>query len=166
MVERCGFDKSTTAAGLSELTHFAYDLVPALRDFDVERTWAGLRPGTFDGFPYVGAISGLDNAFAAAGHFRSGLHLSTGTAVVRLLTGEHDLRAHRGQRASVLLAATTGTTGDDGLVATLSDAHVYDQPDANAHSIQSLKKGTRVRVLRSEGDDWYVVALDRATEKE
>jgi glycine oxidase len=80
--EEVGFDKKTTPEGLSDLTRFAYDLVPDLRGFEAERTWAGLRPGSFDGFPYIGAIPGLDNAFAAAGHFRSGLHLSTGTAVV------------------------------------------------------------------------------------
>jgi glycine oxidase len=88
--EEVGFDKRTTPGGVAELSDFAYDLVPGLRRFRVERTWAGLRPGSFDGFPYLGAIPGLDNAFAAAGHFRSGLHLSTGTALVlsQLLRGE------------------------------------------------------------------------------
>jgi glycine oxidase len=88
--EEVGFDKSTTAEAIRDLTRFAYGLVAGLRQFVVEQTWAGLRPGTLDGFPYIGPIPGLDNAFAAAGHFRSGLFLSTGTAVVlgQLIRGE------------------------------------------------------------------------------
>jgi glycine oxidase len=79
--EEVGFDKSTTAEMLTELTTLAESLVPQLQSATVERSWAGLRPGSFDGFPYLGPIPGLEHAFVAAGHFRSGLHLSTGTAV-------------------------------------------------------------------------------------
>ncbi len=88
--EEAGFDKSTTEEGVGELIALARELVPALRDSPVENTWAGLRPGSFDGFPYIGAIPGLDNAFAAAGHYRSGLHMSPGTATVlcQLMLGE------------------------------------------------------------------------------
>ena len=57
---------------------------------DVIATWAGLRPGTIDGFPYLGSVPDLANVFVAAGHFRSGLHLSTGTAwvICQLMRGE------------------------------------------------------------------------------
>ena len=79
--EEVGFDKSTTTEMLAELTALAESLVPQLRSTPVEKSWAGLRPGSFDGFPYLGPIPGLERAFVAAGHFRSGLHLSTGTAV-------------------------------------------------------------------------------------
>ena len=41
-----------------------------------------LRPGSFDGLPYLGSLPGLKNAYVAAGHFRSGLFLSTATAIV------------------------------------------------------------------------------------
>ena len=80
--EEVGFDKSTTAEALSDLTHFGRSLAAPLRQAAIERSWAGLRPGTLDGLPYLGRISELDNAFVAAGHFRSGLQMSTGTAVV------------------------------------------------------------------------------------
>jgi glycine oxidase len=88
--EEVGFDKRTTDEAIGELTNFAGNLVPALREATVEQTWAGLRPGSFDGFPYVGPLPGLRNAFVAAGHFRSGLFLSPATAVVmsQLLRGE------------------------------------------------------------------------------
>lgn len=88
--EDVGFDRRTTAAGVRGLLQFALDLVPGLRATTLERSWAGLRPATVDGFPYLGAVPGYDNLFVAAGHFRSGLHQSTGTAVVmsQLLCGE------------------------------------------------------------------------------
>jgi len=88
--EEAGFDKSTTEQAIVELVALARQLVPALRDAPIENSWAGLRPGTFDGFPYIGRMPGLDNAFAAAGHYRSGLHMSPGTAVVlrQLILGD------------------------------------------------------------------------------
>lgn len=101
--EEAGFDKSNTAAGVRDLVELATTLVPALKDAPVERTWAGLRPGSFDSFPYIGGLPGLANAYVAAGHFRSGLHMSPGTAVVlgqliRGLPTEIDLQPFRVQR--------------------------------------------------------------------
>jgi glycine oxidase len=88
--EEVGFDKRTTDEAIADLIAFARSLVPALADAEVERTWAGLRPGSFDGLPYVGMLPGLANASIAAGHFRTGLYLSPATAVVmgQLLCGE------------------------------------------------------------------------------
>jgi glycine oxidase len=88
--EEAGFDKSTTEEGIGTLTAFARSLVPALAAAPIEQTWAGLRPGSFDGLPYMGPLPGLGNAFIAAGHFRSGLFLSPAVAVVmaELLCGE------------------------------------------------------------------------------
>jgi len=47
-------------------------------------------PGSFDGLPYMGRLPGMENAYVAAGHFRSGLYLSSATAVVmgQLMRGE------------------------------------------------------------------------------
>jgi glycine oxidase len=80
--EDAGFDKSTTAGGMAGLLEFALGLVPDLAAAQIERSWAGLRPSTSDGLPYLGRVPELENAFIAAGHFRAGLQLSTGTAVV------------------------------------------------------------------------------------
>ncbi len=80
--EDAGFDKSTTPGVLNDLEQMARDLVPALRQAPVQQTWAGLRPGSIDGLPYIGRIDSLENAFVAAGHFRSGLHLAPATALV------------------------------------------------------------------------------------
>lgn len=88
--EEVGFDKSTTEEGIGTLVKLAGEIIPELTTDRIERTWAGLRPGSFDGFPYMGRIPGLDNAFIAAGHFRSGLTLSPATATVmsQLIRGE------------------------------------------------------------------------------
>lgn len=80
--EEAGFNKSTTPEAIAELTAFARQRVPALQEAVVEQTWAGLRPGSLDGMPYLGALPGLKNGFVAAGHFRSGLFLSPATARV------------------------------------------------------------------------------------
>ncbi len=81
-VEEVGFDTSTTDPELKELRRFAESVYPVLSEATFVKGWAGLRPATFDGFPYIGRLPKLGNAFVATGHFRSGLHLSTGTAVV------------------------------------------------------------------------------------
>jgi glycine oxidase len=98
--EDVGFDRGTTAAAVAELLAFALELAPALADCGVERSWAGLRPASCDGLPYLGRVPGVENAFMAAGHFRGGLQLSTSTAVVmrQLIEGcpsEIDLTAFR-----------------------------------------------------------------------
>lgn len=102
--EDVGFDRSTTARATSNLLRLALGLVPALADAGMERSWAGLRPATEDRLPYLGRVAGLDNAFLAAGHFRGGLQLSTGTARVmsQLITDERpevDLDGFRLQRS-------------------------------------------------------------------
>ena len=43
-------------------------------------TWAGLRPGTPDGLPYLGPVPGWEGLFAATGHGRKGLILAPVTA--------------------------------------------------------------------------------------
>jgi glycine oxidase len=79
--EDVGFDKRTTASAVADLLAFACRLVPALGQAQVERCWAGLRPGSPDGKPYLGRVPGWDNLFVAAGHYRSGIQLSPGTAL-------------------------------------------------------------------------------------
>lgn len=80
--EEAGFLAQTTTAGIEGLKSFAADLAPELAAAPVEKTWAGLRPGTGDGQPLIGRLSPFRNAWVAAGHFRSGLFLSPATAVV------------------------------------------------------------------------------------
>ena len=88
--EQVGFDRRTTAAGVAGLIDFAVSLVPALAGAAVERTWAGLRPGTAQPLPFIGPVPGIAGLFVAAGHFRAGLLLSpaTGERIAQLVCGE------------------------------------------------------------------------------
>ncbi len=82
-IEDVGFTPETTPETVAELENVAASLLGDLvRGATVERTWAGLRPGSFDGAPTIGRIPGYDNVLVSAGHFRAGLHQSTGSAVL------------------------------------------------------------------------------------
>ena len=80
--EETGFELGTTDAVVDSLRRFAIDLIPELHEAEQVSAWSGLRPMTFDGFPMIGRVPDCENLFVAAGHYRSGLHLSPGTAVV------------------------------------------------------------------------------------
>jgi glycine oxidase len=80
--EDAGFDARPTGGGIAGLLAFATRLVPALAEATLETCWAGLRPGSPDGMPYLGRVPGCDNLHVAAGHFRAGLQLSPATGLV------------------------------------------------------------------------------------
>jgi len=88
-LEDVGFTATTTAAAIARLLALARRLLGDIVRGEPARVWAGLRPGSADGLPTIGPVPGLTNAFVAAGHFRAGLHQSTGTAVMLadLITG-------------------------------------------------------------------------------
>ena len=107
-IEEVGFDCRTSDNEIADLRAWAESITDELNDETFVKSWAGLRPGTYDGFPYLGRLSCLDsmqNVFVATGHFKSGLHLSTGTAIVMadLLEGKNptvDLRPFCPSRAA------------------------------------------------------------------
>jgi glycine oxidase len=85
-----GFEKHPTPAGVGELLAFVSQWMPAWRDAEIEKCWAGLRPGSPDGLPFIGPVPGWEGVLVAAGHFRAGVQLSIGSAqaVCELLTGK------------------------------------------------------------------------------
>lgn len=82
-VERVGFEKSTTVAARDELLAAAARIIPGLEHFPLVNHWAGLRPGTSQGVPYICEYPGVDGLYVSAGHFRNGVVL--GPASARLL---------------------------------------------------------------------------------
>ena len=78
-VEDVGFDVRVTAEGVSGLLNAALKALPALRDLAISETWAGLRPGSADGLPYIG-FGALGGYAVAAGHHRNGILLAPATA--------------------------------------------------------------------------------------
>lgn len=79
--EEVGFRPGTTPEVLDRLHAFAVRVCGDLEDATAESSWSGFRPMTFDGFPMIGRVPSTRNLYVAAGHFRSGVHLSCGTAV-------------------------------------------------------------------------------------
>ncbi|MBX6316234.1 MAG: FAD-dependent oxidoreductase, partial [Isosphaeraceae bacterium] len=80
--EEAGFDTRPTPVAVRDLLDEALRLCPVLAEAEVERAWAGLRPGSFDLRPYLGPVPGFANLIVATGHRRAGLQLSPGTAAV------------------------------------------------------------------------------------
>lgn len=77
--KNCGFDARVTAGGVESLLAAAVAAVPALREFTIGETWAGLRPATSDERPFLGETP-LDGYFLACGHYRNGILLAPATA--------------------------------------------------------------------------------------
>lgn len=75
-----GFDASVTEPGINRLKRWSRRLIPALAHRKVHHTWAGLRPATQDGFPFLGPIAGAERVLCAFGHYRNGILLSPATA--------------------------------------------------------------------------------------
>ena len=97
------FDVRVTAAGIASLLAVALRIAPVLGTFALVETWAGLRPASHDGRPYLGATS-IDGYVVAAGHYRNGILLTpiTAQAVAAVIAGERppvDLAAFDPRRA-------------------------------------------------------------------
>jgi glycine oxidase len=86
--EERGFDRSVTAGAVHRLLDDAISVLPVAGELVLAETCAGLRPGTPDNGPVVGAAG--PGLLVAAGHYRNGILLSavTADAVTALLTGE------------------------------------------------------------------------------
>jgi glycine oxidase len=87
-LEEVGFDKRTDADTIHRLHQAAIGIVPRLRQARIIEDWAGLRPGTPDDLPILGA-TGTPGYFVAAGHFRDGILLAPITAhlMAQVITG-------------------------------------------------------------------------------
>jgi glycine oxidase len=78
-LEKMGFDKTISSSAFDELNQAAVELVPMLEDLQVEKQWAGLRPGTEKGVPYICQHDDIEGLFVHAGHFRNGIVLGLGS---------------------------------------------------------------------------------------
>jgi glycine oxidase len=87
-VEEQGFDLTVQAGSVHDLLDDARTLMPAVDDYELVEMTPGLRPGTPDNAPIVGATR-IDGLIVATGHYRNGILLApvTADAVVALLAG-------------------------------------------------------------------------------
>jgi glycine oxidase ThiO len=96
-VEEAGYDKRTDADTIQRMHQAAIHLIPALAQARMLEAWAGLRPGSPDNLPILGATP-TPGYFVATGHFRDGILLTPVTAQVmaQMVTGgqpEYDVSA-------------------------------------------------------------------------
>jgi glycine oxidase len=81
-VEEAGYDAGLTFGGIAELAQIGLEIAPRLRDMAWDGAWAGLRPATPDGMPYVGPFAERPSVIAAVGHFRNGILQAPATAEI------------------------------------------------------------------------------------
>lgn len=84
------FTKNVQTCSVHQLLTRAMQIVPAIAHCTFEKTWAGIRPQTKDGLPYIGAHPQYANVFIVTGHYRNGILLSaiTGRCVSDMLEGK------------------------------------------------------------------------------
>jgi glycine oxidase len=88
-MEERGFDTAVTALGVYELLREAAELLPGLLELEIDEVFTGLRPGTPDNAPIIGADPAHPRVVWATGHFRNGILLCPWTAdlVADILSG-------------------------------------------------------------------------------
>jgi len=90
MMEFVGYDESIPERRIDLLRRSAGDYLVAPFTDDVQDTWYGFRPMTWDSLPIIGRVPGLANAFLATGHNMLGMSLATATGkLIAELLGGH-----------------------------------------------------------------------------
>jgi D-amino-acid dehydrogenase len=87
MMEFAGFDNSIPSFRIQQLRDSAKPFLISPEGPNVEDTWYGWRPMTWDSLPIIGRVPRLDNALLATGHNMLGLSLApvTGKAIADLV---------------------------------------------------------------------------------
>ena len=89
-LEHVGFDKTPTGDALASLKASAERMLPGLAQREVVGHWAGLRPGSPDGIPFIGEVPELPGLWLNCGHYRNGLVLAPASCELlkNLMLGE------------------------------------------------------------------------------
>ncbi len=77
--EEAGFDPRIIAGSIMELLHYAWEIVPAIYELEIEETLASFRPATRNHRPIIGK-SEIENLYYATGHWRHGILMAPLTA--------------------------------------------------------------------------------------
>ena len=75
-LEDVGFDASTTEKVRNELQMKAASIMPSLKNLPIIKHWSGLRPGTPENLPTIGAHTNIQNLYLITGNFRYGLTMA------------------------------------------------------------------------------------------
>jgi glycine oxidase len=109
-MEERGFETTVTGGAVFELLRDALELVPGVSELVIDELSAGLRPGTPDNSPVIGA-SGVPGLYWATGHYRNGVLLAPITAaiVADALMGEEQSELAPAFGPNRFAAATAGS---------------------------------------------------------
>jgi glycine oxidase len=90
------FDETISAGGVMNLMKKATSILPELSHAHWERAWAGIRPQTQEGLPFIGRSEGWEGLSIATGHYRNGILLApiTGVLVADLIEGKENHLLH------------------------------------------------------------------------
>ncbi|QJD60838.1 FAD-dependent oxidoreductase [Pseudomonas sp. gcc21] len=88
-LEHVGYDKQATDQAFSSLRDSAIRMLPELADEQPVGHWAGLRPGSPEGVPFIGQVPERQGLWINAGHYRNGLVLAPASCrlLADLMTG-------------------------------------------------------------------------------
>jgi len=89
-IEDHGFHKITTPQIKQTLYNIAIERFPILKDLTIEHHWAGLRPASATGIPYIGQHPQIPNLYFNCGQYRNGVVIGLGSCLLlsELITGQ------------------------------------------------------------------------------
>ncbi|RKG35272.1 glycine oxidase ThiO [Acinetobacter rongchengensis] len=79
-MQNIGFDQRPSVQTQQNIYKACVEMVPELANFPIVKQWAGLRPSSPTGIPYIGKMPELDNLWANFGHYRNGLCMGPASA--------------------------------------------------------------------------------------
>ena len=90
MMEFTGFDESIPERRIQQLRNSAEPYLVEPYTGDVQSTWFGWRPMTWDSLPIIGRVPDLSNAYLATGHNMLGVSLAAGTGrlIAEIVSGQ------------------------------------------------------------------------------
>lgn len=90
------FDETISIGGLMNLMNLATTILPELVAAEWEKAWAGIRPQTEKGVPFMGRSKEWEGLSIATGHYRNGILLApiTGVLMADLIEGKESHPLH------------------------------------------------------------------------
>ncbi|WRP04722.1 glycine oxidase ThiO [Rossellomorea aquimaris] len=84
------FDETISVDGLLNLMQLATSILPDLAYAKWEKAWAGIRPQTYQGLPFMGRSREWGGLSIATGHYRNGILLApiTGVMMADIIEGK------------------------------------------------------------------------------
>ena len=79
-MDHLGFDKRPSVQTQQNIFKACIEMVPDLANFPIVKQWAGLRPSSPTGIPYIGKMPNIENLWANFGHYRNGLCMGPASA--------------------------------------------------------------------------------------